>query len=209
MSTVWSYISSVWVTYGSWIGVSLIPTIIAGLSISPRTAPEAAVVQKVWGIIKQIMGIFSVATFKDAPGTFQLPLKLGKIKDKASVINTMLFFLVLGGVVGYSGCAWFVKDSKAVGNVVLHCSGQEVTEKSGELVQVVLAAAGTSSLEQIIEALVEKFSLDVAGCAVISSRDQVALSTSTIAHVAIADSAQKVNKLNLLISSKKWVSESK
>lgn len=208
MTTVWDHINSIWITYGSWIGLSLIPSIIAGLSVSPRTAEGAVIVQRIWDIVKYLMSVFSVATFKDEPGTFQLPLKLGKVKDKISVISTMLFFLILGSL----GCAWFVKDAKTVGNVVLHCSGQEVTEKSGELIQVILAAAGTSSLEEIIEALVEKFSLDVAGCAVLSSRDQVATLTVPVTRTSVMSenaNTQKIIKLTSLISSKKWVLESK
>ncbi len=205
MSTVLSYISSVWVTYGSWIGLSLIPTIIAGLSVSPKTAGDAVIVQKIWDIIKHIMNVFSVATFKDVPGTFQLPLKLGSIVKNTSVTGSIILLFILGG----SGCAWFTSTSKEVGSVVLHCAGQEITERSGELVQVVLAAAGTSSLEQIVEALVEKFGLDVAGCSVLASRDQVATSVGSatkLSHtIVLPETAQKLDKLNSIIVLKKWV----
>lgn len=64
-----------WANYGEWMTLALIPTIVAGLTISPKTAPAAGWVTKIWDGVKIVMGFLSVLTHKDQAGTFKLPLK--------------------------------------------------------------------------------------------------------------------------------------
>ena len=82
MMTVLEHINAFWAAYGEWITVALIPTIVAGLTISPSTKEAAGWVQKIWNGIKTVMNFLSVLTHKDQAGTFQLPLKLGKVLPK-------------------------------------------------------------------------------------------------------------------------------
>ncbi len=95
MNTVLEHVSAFWATYGEWMTVAMIPTVIAGLTISPKTKPATTWVTKSWDVVKMIMGFLSVLTHKDQPGTFQLPLKAGKAikkvrKKKAVVPETTI-----------------------------------------------------------------------------------------------------------------------
>lgn len=69
-----SAVQSFFATWGPWLTLSLIPTIITGLSVMPSTQPVASFLQKVLDILKQILAYLSLVTFKDQDGTFQLPL---------------------------------------------------------------------------------------------------------------------------------------
>lgn len=82
MYTVLEHINAFWAAYGEWITVALIPTVIAGLTISPRTEKAAGWIPKIWDTIKMVMGFLSLLTHKDQAGTFQLPLKAGKLLPK-------------------------------------------------------------------------------------------------------------------------------
>jgi len=86
--------------YGPWILGSLIPSLIVGLTISPKTQGVAAV-------LKKILDFFSVLTHKDVAGTFQLPFKLGKLV-KAAKPTVLLILLALCGIgIAVSACcAW-------------------------------------------------------------------------------------------------------
>lgn len=89
MSAVITAFNTFWASWGPWITVGLVPTIIAGLSVSPKTQPEAAWIQRQWDRIKSILQYFSVATFSDHPGTFKLPLtKSGPKKRKNSGVDS-------------------------------------------------------------------------------------------------------------------------
>ena len=83
--------------YGPWILGSLIPSLIVGLTISPKTQGVAAV-------LKKILDFFSVLTHKDVAGTFQLPFKLGKLV-KAAKPTVLLILLALCGIgIAVSAC---------------------------------------------------------------------------------------------------------
>lgn len=82
MITVLDGIGEFWVSYGQWIGLALIPTVITGLTISAKTAKAAPVVQKIWDGIKIFMDFLSVVTHKDKMGTFKLPMQTSAKKDE-------------------------------------------------------------------------------------------------------------------------------
>lgn len=82
--SILEHIKDFWASYGEWMTIALIPTIIAGLTISPRTAPAAHWVGKIWDGVKILMNFLSVLTHKDQPGTFKLPLTTStkKLEEK-------------------------------------------------------------------------------------------------------------------------------
>lgn len=56
-----------------WVIFSLLPSVIAGLSLSPTTSGWAA-------RVKTFLHYLSLVTYKDQPGTFKLPLTKGPAK---------------------------------------------------------------------------------------------------------------------------------
>lgn len=204
MSSIFHSIVEFWISYGPWIGAALIPTVIAGLSLSPKTAATATLIGQVWSLIKQAMGLLSLATFKDQPGTFQLPLKLGKVVSKktSSTGIIALFFLA-----HTSSCAWLKSDAKSIGNTILHCAGQEVKDVASELVPTLITAVGShTSFDKIVEGLINQFGLNIVGCAALDAKKELAARIPVGGPIANNPTVIELNKLNTLIASKKWVS---
>lgn len=164
MSTFITGLSKFWASWGPWITVSLIPTIIAGLSVSPKTAPEAAWVQKAWNWVKQLLSMLSVATFKDQPGTFQLPLKMGKVLKKGGGPATMLLFFFISSQMN---CAWFKSEAKTGGTIAVDCSVSSVKSVVPQLIGTVEAifSGNAQNMLQQIEALAKQFGSDAVACA--------------------------------------------
>lgn len=94
-----------WQSWGPWISIALVPTIIAGLSVSPKTKEAAGFMTKAWNAFKSLLGVLSIATFKDQPGTFQLPLKLGKLTKKTPPTTALIVGLWLS-LLSCGCCAW-------------------------------------------------------------------------------------------------------
>src|SRR5690349_24545766 len=114
LSTIWSNFSAFWEAYGPWIGAALLPAIITGLTLSPKTEGAAGVVQKVWNGIKMVMDFLSVLSHKDKPGTFQLPLKAGAavamiVKKPGGPATILLVFVFAGSQVN---CSWWSSGGK-------------------------------------------------------------------------------------------------
>lgn len=204
MSSIFTAIIGFWTTYGPWIGAALIPTIITGLSLSPKTALEATWVQKIWNVVKQVMGFLSLATPKDTVGTFQLPLKLGKVLNKKNVPPAGGAALLLIFVFTNSGCTWFKSEVKTAETIGLNCLEQGIKDKYMDLVPVVIAATTGGALTQVIEAFGKEFGEDVVACAAKDAKTQLLAQLPAGGAIANDPTTAKVNKLNMVIKAKKW-----
>ena len=194
MSQFMSNFSDFWASWGPWISLLLVPTLITGLSISPKTAKAAGVVQQIWDGLLKILTLFSVATFKDQPGTFQLPLKMGKLlpKKKASSGEPKDPPMSSGGPAGCAallalslaagstqpGCAWWhSEEGQRIKNAVIDCSTEAIKSNSAHLLPVIMAIlTGTApNWDQQIEAFTKEMGRDAVACAMdMASRELLA-----------------------------------
>lgn len=167
MSSVLSAISWFWVTYGPWIGAALIPTIITGLSLAPQTAGATGIVTKVWNYLKVLMGLFSVATPKDAPGTFQLPLKMGRLRKKSGPAVGLVLIIFLTSSTTQVSCAWWHKHSAEVEEVAINCGVTALRDAGQSLLPAVLAilTGGSINWQEQINAFGKQFGQDAVACA--------------------------------------------
>lgn len=168
MSAFLSTLAAWWVTWGPWIGAGLIPTIITGLSLSPKLAPEAGWVQKIWDTLKAMMGFLSVATPKDAPGTFQLPLKLGKLRKKKVVPPAAAALLIISlGLATQDSCAWWSKHGSAVEEAAVDCAVVATRDAAQDLLPAVLAilTGGSINWQEQVSAFGKQFGQDAVACA--------------------------------------------
>lgn len=178
MSVFLSSLAVWWVHWGPWIGAALIPTIITGLSLSAKTAPEAAWVQKAWDFLKTAMGYLSVVTPKDAPGTFQLPLKLGKV-FKSKSVPPALVLVLLGSSLTLGvedGCAWTKHEASVIENNIIDCTKAEknvIDSSPQSLIMVVLdigsriveaAPSGADALSQLAVELAKEYGEPIVAC---------------------------------------------
>jgi hypothetical protein len=186
-------------TYWPWIMTALIPTLITGLSLSPKTAPEAAWLQKAWDYLKKFMNVFSVATHKDESGTFKLPLHLGKLLKKKMVPPAVLIILGIGV---HHGCATMSAGLKKAGSIAADCTIQAVKDQEKDLVPVLAAAAEGTSLATIATSLAGAFTEDAMACAAKDAK--TLLASKLAAGAAPGSSATNVNKLAKLIADRKW-----
>lgn len=165
-------INSFWVTYGPWIGASLIPTIMTGLTLSAKTADAASAVEKIWGYIKQVMNFLSWATHKDVPGTFQAPLKLGKLRKKPTTGAALLLVFLLSP---NSGCSWFKSGTSAIASDIIDCAkaeGQSLKDGRSLIVLALDIAAkissvikgGESALETAVTDLIKEYGEPIVAC---------------------------------------------
>lgn len=220
MSTVWNAIGSFWASYGTWVGIALIPTIITGLSMSPTLAADAPWVTKIWDMIKVIMGVFSVATPKDTVGTFQLPLKLSKVKKVgvmfkktpppstgAMAMFTIVFLSAYMTVVDLSGCAWFKSEAKTAGNIVLNCT--EIAGKDAvtvdNLAKVIAEASTGSSITDIVTSFITQFGEQIAGCAASKADQLLAMKMSVGSGEVNETTILGHNNLQSVMATHKWV----
>lgn len=172
MLTFWEKFSEFWQAYGPWIGASLVPTIVVGLSVSPKTREAAGVIQKVWDVVKMTLDFLSVATHKDKPGTFQLPLKAGallkKAKDGSGEAGLVLF--LAGATAGYSsiGCvSWFKEEGSKAKAVAIDCSIASVKENASQLVPALVGILTGNSVnwKDQVKVFVKEFGQEATSCA--------------------------------------------
>jgi len=172
MLTFWEKFSEFWQAYGPWIGASLIPTLVVGLSVSPKTEEAAGIIQKVWDFVKMALDFLSVATHKDKPGTFQLPLKadalLKKAKNRSTEAGLVLF--LVGATAGYSsmGCvSWFKEEGGKVKTVAIDCSIASVKENASQLVPALVGilTGGSVNWKEQVKVFVKEFGQDATSCA--------------------------------------------
>jgi hypothetical protein len=134
-----------WSEWGPFIAVYLIPTIITGLSVSPKTQEAAGWVAKIWGFVKKILAIFSVATFKDEPGTFQVPVANKNLKAmvKKGGKGAVSLLLIGGLILSQSGCCtWTGTCESKAGKIVtevVNCAKESIKSQAFHLLPAVAA----------------------------------------------------------------------
>jgi hypothetical protein len=167
MTTVMEHLSAFWLSYGSWIGVALIPTIISGLTISPKTADGAPIVQKVWDMIKMVMSVLSILTHKDQPGTFQAPLKMGRLVKKAPPTTLAAVVLLFAFSSSQVNCAWWDKHGQQVEDVAINCGTTAIHDAAMHLLPAVLAivSGGSINWNEQLNAFAKQFGQDSVACA--------------------------------------------
>lgn len=174
MQNVMKALSHFWAVFGPWITVSLIPTIITGLSLSPKTAPEAAALQKAWDAVKKFLSFFSVATHKDEPGTFKPPLNLGSLIKKkmppagpAGGCAAALLLIVFSMHTSACNAQWWKSTGTAVGHAAADCTKSSIQAELPNLIPTVLTIlAKPADWEKQLLALTKQFGQDELACAV-------------------------------------------
>jgi hypothetical protein len=165
MSTLWEKFSEFWAAWGPWISVSLVPTIIVGLSVDPRTAAAKTAFEKGWNFFLKVLDALSVAKPKNRPGTFQLPLKLGALVSKKDGTALVLIFALSG----YSmmGCAWLTSTGKETKNVVVDCSIAAVQDNARALVPAIIGilTGGAVNWKEQVTVFAKEFGRDATACA--------------------------------------------
>jgi hypothetical protein len=156
-----------WATWGPWICLSLIPTIITGLSVSPKTAKAVPIIQKVWDALKSFLDMFSVATFKDKAGTFQLPLKLGKLFTKNNTPPTVGLILIMALTLPQTGCCKLFGMCDGTDQALVDCASQAALTNAPQLLPIVkgiLTGQSEGWMGKIWD-LIKEFGRDAVACA--------------------------------------------
>jgi hypothetical protein len=210
VASIINVLAAFWTTWGPWIGASLVPTIIAGLTISPKLAPEAGLVQKIWDRIKQVMSFLSFATHKDTVGTFKLPLGLHKIGKKNVPPAAGAAMILLAVLSVNQGCSWFKTKVKAEATVILHCTEQAIKDKAQGLIPAIIAiASDPATLGAVVGAFASSFGEEIVGCAVDGASTQQAAKVATGGAVKNDPELAKLNALRDVMSKRHWVVEGK
>lgn len=168
MSEFWATFVTFWADYGPYIGAAVVPTIITGLTISPKTAGAAPWVQKIWDGLKMVLDFLSVLTHKDKPGTFQLPLKAGKLLEKKEVPPAVVLLFVVGISSTQASCAWWKKNSGEVKQVAKDCTLSSAREQAGPLMNTLVGiytGASEGTWKKQVGSLAKTFGWDTIQCA--------------------------------------------
>ena len=135
-------LTAFWTAWGPWITMFLVPTLLTGLSVSPKTKQAHTVVEKAWNGLKTVLQYLSIATFKDQPGTFQLPLKMGALVKKAAknpdppggpgACAALIIAVSLGSLMNLSACHWWQGETgQQVKQGMIDCGKQAVMTNAG------------------------------------------------------------------------------
>lgn len=168
MQGILETLTNFWLTWGPWIGTLLIPTIIVGLTVSPKTQKAAHWVQKIWDVLKTVLDYVSVLSHKDKPGTFQMPFKLGdKLKSNTDVV---LMLVLCGALVSsQASCGgWWDKNKEDIKQTAIDCTIDSVRTSASNLVPGIygILTGGTSNWKDQISMFSKEFGRDAAACAV-------------------------------------------
>jgi hypothetical protein len=158
-----------WHVWGPWISLSLIPTIITGLSVSPKTSKAVPFIQKAWDALKSFLDMFSVATFKDKPGTFQLPLKAYKLFEKKTppTAPTAIILILALSIPGAGCCKLFGDCGTGVKQDIIDCTSQAALTNAPQLLPIVkdILTGKTDGWAGRIWDLIKEFGRDAVACA--------------------------------------------
>lgn len=156
------------------IALAVLPTLIVGLSSSPKTRGVA-------DILKYVLQFLSIVTPKDTAGTFKMPLtapaklppkkedktsSTGPIGGAAAALLLVVFSLSSGTPLAVTGCATggsFVQDSK---DGIVHCGIEAIASDSANLISTVYAilTGGAVNWSQQLDAL-KSLGEDALSCA--------------------------------------------
>lgn len=157
--------------YWPWIVGSLLPSIVVALTTMPNERAN-----KVGDVIKRVLDFLSVLTHKDAPGTLQLPFKLGKLADNktppaAPPAAPAALLLILTLSVS-SGCAWWSEVWADKGPEVtadlIDCSKETVLANAPQLLPAIKAIihGDSATWKKQLAAFIKEFGKDIVACAV-------------------------------------------
>jgi hypothetical protein len=186
-------------TWGPWIIGALLPTLIVGLSKSPKTRGVA-------DVLKYILQFLSVATPKDAPGTFKLPLTapaklppktdggVSRLGPPAAVVlivfllGKLLFVSVGSGAV--AGCSWLANIGKGSEAGVINCASETLMANAGNLFATVKAilTGGAVNWKEQLDAL-KNMGEDALACALYQVGDE--LQKQSAPPPGVSDSPEK------------------
>lgn len=144
-------------TYSPWIFGSLLPSVVVGLSVSPKTRGAAQV-------IKDFLHFFSVLSYKDENNmTFKLPFT-GRKKELMPVVKTVIMLLcLLSGSCGPNSAV----IGRNIGSSLIDCAASGVATEVGNLMPAVSAIVrtGTANWDDQLHAL-ESLGVSSVACAV-------------------------------------------
>ncbi len=199
MGNVMSAIGEFLKVWGPWITTALIPTLIVGLSKSPKT-------RGVVDVLKYILQFLSIVTPKDHPGTFKLPLTApAKLPPKADggvsrlgppaamflVVFLLGRFLLVSASSGVAvGCSWVGSIVGGSKDGVINCGVQSVMENAGNLIATVRAilTGGAVNWKEQLDAL-KNLGEDALACALYVVGDE--LQKQSAAPPGVSDSPEK------------------
>ncbi len=228
MSSAISAFQDFWATWGAWISLALIPTIITGLSLSPKTRDVATSMQKVWDGIKKMLDLLSLATHKDSPGTFKLPLKRSPLPPDKAVEPEQstpddpnppqpppppaMLTLLIALSVSSTGCSWLRGDTATkIKEDIIDCTIAAVESGSRNLLATVLSilTGGSPNWKDQLEAFTKEFGRDAVGCALVLASQElmkaVPLTSEGKEPDMVTKTAQEgVVKASSYINEKKW-----
>ena len=207
MSAIWENISAFWGTYGPWIGASLIPTIIVGLTLSPKTKAAASFVEKAWGVFKQIMDFLSVVTHKDKPGTFQLPLKLGEVLKKDDTKGTTGLVLVICVSIMQPSCGPMGSGAKGAKEAAINCAMESVQTNARSLVPALVGilTGGAINWKEQVTVFTKEFGRDATACALQVAMQKIESPVqSEPEEDRLQDAKAGAERAKEYISSEKW-----
>lgn len=169
MTTFLENLSAFWAEYGLYINAAVIPTIITGLTLSPKTAKAAGWVPKIWDGIKRVMDFLSVLTHKDKPGTFQLPLKANKLLEKKTDAGPAAGLILVVLISSQASCGALSSATKdEVKRQVFDCAMESAQSKARPLVLTmlgVLTGASDDTWKKQTKTLAKEFGTEAVACA--------------------------------------------
>jgi hypothetical protein len=203
--------------WGPWITLSLIPTLIVGLSKSPKT-------RGIVDVLKYILQFLSVVTPVDHPGTFKLPLtasaKLppkvgGKMPGTGPLVTLILAGSLLASATlsGNAGCSWITSIGKGSKEGVINCGVEAVMSDAANLIATVKAiiTGGAINWKDQLNAL-KALGEDALACALYVVGDELQMDSTP--PVAMTDAPEKAKaravagqgakKVKIYLSEKGW-----
>ncbi len=175
-------IQAFWATYGAWISVLLIPSVVTGLSLSPKTKKYATWLGETWDKIKPLIAMLSATTYKNQVGTFKLPLTKGPdqvIDPKLAATKPLdppggpgcaaiLFVVAMSSMTPTTtGCAWLGSSTEKAKEIVVDCTVEAVKANAAHLLPIVMAIlTGTSpDWKKMLEMFTREMGTDAVACA--------------------------------------------
>lgn len=201
MNTFWQKFAGFWEAWGPVIGTAIIPTIIVGLSASPKTAAAKNLVEKIWNLVKVAMDFLSVATHKDKEGTFQLPFKLGTVIKKKEVPPVLIVIFALSLAAPQSGCSWLKGEGSKAKAAAIDCSTDALQDGARNLVPAIVGmlAGGAINWKDQVKVFVKEFGRDATACAMQAAmqrlNDPIASEAEEDPEVIRAESVKRADEI--------------
>lgn len=139
------------VTYLPWVQAALIPTIIVGLSLTPKTEGAVPVLQKIGNYIKQFLYILSVSGYKDENRGLKVPLYhythvRTAPKSSGGPGCAALVLVLAASLMSVSGCSCWTQQQKmntpacVIARQVVSCTGNAVMSGMGQVAVDIIQA---------------------------------------------------------------------